>query len=146
MVVVVIFLFIGLAFAPPINANMGKLNKDISQENDTILVELEYQRIIEKVKTINLKKFLFDIDGMVNTLEEISIILEKNDDLRAYIEMQSDYCGCSDGTTEWSFPVLCILLIPIWYVSFFLFYNLEIELTFYIIMIIGGLLNCPWGL
>ena len=38
LVVAVIVLFIGLAFAPSINANVGKLNENITQENDTLLV------------------------------------------------------------------------------------------------------------
>ena len=115
LVVVVIFLFISLACAPSINANVGKSDVDKSQENDIIPVELEYQRIIELAKTVNLHKFLFDIDAVVDTLGEISTTLEENDGLRAYIEMQSDEdCGCeNDNTTDWNFPFLCVLLVPL---------------------------------
>ena len=43
----VILLFIGLALAPPINANIGELSVDISKENDTLQLESEFQRIKE---------------------------------------------------------------------------------------------------
>ncbi len=41
----VIVLFLGLAIAPSINANIGELSVDIPQENDTLQLESEFQRI-----------------------------------------------------------------------------------------------------
>ena len=90
--VAVILIFIGLAFAPSINANIGKT--DVSEETDTIPLELQYQQIIDKIKSINLQMFLLDLDAVIDTLEEVSITLEENDDIRLYAQMQSD-CGCS---------------------------------------------------
>jgi len=46
LVVGVIVLFLGLAIAPSINANIGELSVDISKENDTLQLESEFQRII----------------------------------------------------------------------------------------------------
>ena len=45
LVVGVIVLFLGLAIAPSINANIGELSVDIPQENDTLQFESEFQRI-----------------------------------------------------------------------------------------------------
>lgn len=64
--VAVILLFIGLAFAPSINANVGKSEADISKES--IPIELQYQQIIDKIKSINIQKFLLDLDAVLDTL------------------------------------------------------------------------------
>jgi len=41
----VIVLFLGLAIAPSINANIRELSVDTSQENDTLQLKSEFQRI-----------------------------------------------------------------------------------------------------
>ena len=41
----VIVLFLGLAIAPSINANIRELSVDIPQENDTLQLESEFQRV-----------------------------------------------------------------------------------------------------
>lgn len=104
----IIVLFIGLVYAPSINANIGE--SEINPLKETIPLELQYQKIIDKIKSINLQKLLFDIDTVVDTFGEVSTALEENEDLRLYAQMQSD-CGC-EGTTKWPFPVICILLFP----------------------------------
>jgi len=117
LVVAVILLFIGVAFAPSINAKIGELSVDISKENDTIPIELEYQKLIEKVKIIIDKIILKDTDSIVNSLEEISLeeistILEDYNDLWDYVQMQSNDCGCDGAnTTEWGFPIICTALL-----------------------------------
>ena len=124
VVVAVILLFIGLAFAPSINANIGKSSEGISQENDTFPLE-------------------------VDTLEEISTIIEENDDLRAYIEMQSDGdCGCFDDSSEleWNYQFICLLLYPLFYTVFLIWMATGwLDTFFHYILEIGYELNCFWA-
>ena len=138
----VILLFIGVLFAPSIDANVGKSDIDASEE--TIPLELHYHQIIDKIKSINMQNILFDLDAVVDTIEEISITLEENDDLRIYAQMQSD-CGCSNGTFRWSFPAICYLLgMIVIYVVMMGFFTGYGQIVHAIMYNIGIVLNCFW--
>ena len=110
----VIFLFVGLALAPPINANIRELRVDNTLDvNDTLQLELEYQRI------------------------------------KAYLEMQSDEdCGCNNiNTTEWFFPIICTLLVPLWGISVFIFFSSRRILGANLVELIAQIglrFNCYW--
>jgi len=115
LVVAVILLFIGVAFTSSINANVSKPIIDTPLEDETP-IETNYQRIRELVQSIDLRKIIVNPDAVVVSLEEISTIIEENED-----------CGCDEdsSTTEWTSPVLCTLLYPL-------------------LVIVWGLVFIPW--
>jgi len=81
------------------------INKQKSID-DAIPIEFELQRIRDLVQSIDLREIIVNPDALVDTLEEVSTILEENGD-----------CGCEEDSSEWFFPVICRLLIPIWSIA-----------------------------
>ena len=127
-----------------------KSDLDNSVEENAISIEFELQRIRELVRSINLRKIIVNPNALVDTLEEISTILE-DEDVRNYIEKTSEEdCGCEKDSSEfkWFFPVICTLLLPFWYIAFFIwgssFFTFDLPLL--IMAQIGSDLNCFWAL
>jgi len=81
-----------------------------------VSIKLKVQRIKDLVQSIDLWKIIVNPDGALETLEEVSSILEE-EDVRNYIEKTSDEgCGCEDDNPEllwWPFEYICYLLFPI---------------------------------
>ncbi len=132
--------------APFINADVSKPDLDISVEENAISIEFELQRIKELVQSIDLWKIIVNPDAVVDTLEEVSSILEE-EDVRNYIEKSSDEdCGCEDDSSafEWMFPMICSLLFPIWSITFLLVIIFGYPFGEFM-MGIGVSLNCFWA-
>ncbi len=86
-----------------------------------------------------------------NTTEGMNDVFEKDVTLRNEItQLQNSECDCdNEKTMNWSFPVLCIILFPIYAVSLavWVVYNLFIAHIFIMILTgIGRILNCFWML
>lgn len=148
LVVGVILLFFGLALAPSINADVRKQDLDVIEEDYVAPIELEVQRIRDLVQSIDLRKIIVNPDAVVDTMVEISTIIEENENVRNYIEKSSDEdCGCEgESALEWRFPAICTLLYPLLVVSAVIFLAFHIR-TFYIFMEnLGSALNCYWAL
>ena len=122
----VVVLFIGLAFTQSINANVSKHDLEISLEENINQKETLYQRITESAKEIG---YLYKISD--------------------------EDCGCDEDSSEleWSFPVLCNLLMPlVWVLWGLVFISLIVfdDPPFYIffpyltLVDIGIKLNCWW--
>jgi len=78
--------------------------------------------------------------------KEISNIIEKNATLNnEMLQLSSFNCNCeNENTTQWSFPLLCLLLIPFLIISIvYLFLTSDPELII-TIEIIGYKLHCSW--
>jgi len=89
-------------------------------------------------------KYQFDNQEMQ---QEISAVIEKDATLRGEItKLSNSDCDCeNDKTINWSFPILCTLLFPIFFIS--LIIAIVSQMPFYFIEIIGTigtLLNCFW--
>jgi len=89
-------------------------------------------------------KYQFDNQEMQ---QEISAVIEKDATLNAELtQLQNSDCDCeNDKTINWSFPILCTLLFPIFFIS--LIIAIVSQMPFYFIEIIGTigtLLNCFW--
>ena len=83
---------------------------DVKEEYDATPIELKVQRIKELVQSINLQKIIVNPDGVLETIEEISTIIEE-EDVRNYIEKTSEEdCGC-EKPNEWGFPIICTTLL-----------------------------------
>ena len=149
--IIAVVILVLVSFSSVVGYNSVKSDLDISIEENTIPTELKVQRIRELVQSIDLRKIIVKPDAVVDTLEEISTILEEKD-VRNYIEKTSDEdCGCGDDNSEfeWFFPVICTLLFPIWFVAIFIFFSSHrmFGAIFAETMAqIGHDLNCFWKL
>jgi len=79
--------------------------------------------------------------------KELTAVIEKDAKLNAEMTQLSDLkCNCeNDNTTRWSYPVLCTILFPLFYLS--LLIGIVFQKEFYFIVIIHELvllLNCSW--
>ena len=117
--------------------------------DDTTQIKFELQRIKELTQSISLRDTIVNPDAGVETLEEISTILEV-EDVRNYIEKSSeDDCGCEDDSSglEWMFPMICTLLVPFWGIAFFIYFSSRGMIGANLIETmaqIGLSLNCYW--
>ena len=137
-----------VSFSSVVGYNSVKSDLDISVEEDAIPIEFKSQRIRDLVKSIDLWKIIVNPDAVVETLEEISTILEE-EDVRNYIEKSSEEdCGCEDeSTTELEFPMICNLLFPFWVIAALIFSvsNQMFGTILFVTMVQIGLdLNCYW--
>ncbi len=81
--------------------------------------------------------------------QEISSVIEKDATLDAEItQLQNSECDCeNEKTVEWRFPVICILLSPLWIVAAIL--AITSNYGFYFVEIMGYIgmkLNCFWNI
>jgi len=141
LAVAVILLFIGVAFAIPINANVSKssLEPVTDIEEDATPIALVFQLI---AKLRNHK----DIQN-VETEDELLQIIEGDEELNSiYEQLSGDDCGCDEDNSalEWSFPVICILLIPLYAVSWYAYMMGGFYFPLQLMYTIGSALNCMW--
>jgi hypothetical protein len=78
--------------------------------------------------------------------KEISAVIEKNAILNTEItQLKNSECDCeNEKITRWSFPVICILLLPFFAISVGMVIKGISEIPIDIMMIIGFILNCFW--
>jgi len=86
--------------------------------------------------------------------KEISAIIEKDDTLNGEMtQLSNSKCDCeNDNTTRWSYPVLCTILFPLFYLSLLIGVicqenEILFEIVLYflnIITVLVLLLNCSW--
>ena len=127
----------------------------VESNPDATPIEFEVQRIRELVQSINLRKIIANPDAVLETLEEISSILEE-EDVRNYIEKTSDEdFGCEEPN-EWGFPVICNtlmvimnnMLIVVFIIGIFLMFPPNalddiLNLLLFPFMTLYELLDCP---
>jgi hypothetical protein len=77
----------------------------------SLTTELKVQRVRELVRSIELQNVIVNPDAVLETLEDISTIIEE-EDVRSYIEKSSGAdCGCEDEPTlDGEYPIICDLL------------------------------------
>ena len=81
--------------------------------------------------------------------KEITAVIEKDATLDGEIkQLSNSQCDCeNEKTTEWRFPVICILLSPLWIVAAIL--AITSNYGFYFVEIMGYIgmkLNCFWNI
>jgi len=151
LAVAVILLFIGVAFAPNINADVSKQDTDVIEEDVTPTPMVLALQLMTKLRNHK------DIEN-VESEDDVLQIIEGDEELNSiYEQLFVEDCGCEEqGTTEWSFPIICGLLYPAAILSWVMFYlpmlifgpNWPgfIGAFFYMIMNnIGTTLNCNWA-
>ena len=106
----------------------------VENNPDATPIEFEFQRIRELVQSIDLRKIIVNPDAVIDTLVEISTIIEENED-----------CGCEDESTlEGNFPVICTILYPVFIFALYLYHTFGITFLGNNIGAIGLRLNCFW--
>ena len=107
----------------------------VENNPDATPTEFELQRIRELVQSIDLRKIIVNPDAVVDTLEEISTIIEENED-----------CGCGDDSSklEGVFPIICILLVPLYIISWYAFWFGVFSIPIQLVYSIGSILGCMW--
>jgi len=119
----------------------------IKSIDDATTVEFKLQRVRDLVQSIDLWKIIVNPDSVVDTLEEVSSILEA-EDVRNYIEKSSEEdCGCEEDSSEleWMFPTICTFLYPLWILSVALLMLFNTKQFVDIMDAIGLELNCFWA-
>ena len=143
LAVAVILLFIGVAFTSSINANVSKssveliADVDVKEENATpIVLVLQLMTKLRNHKDIQQVESEDDVLQIIENDEELYSIVEK---------LTVEDCGCEDDKPNgWSFPVICTLLVPLWILAFGLAVRSGQVTLWYIIVVIGSILNCFW--
>jgi len=107
LVVAVILLFIGVAVAPNINADV---NKPII---DTPIEDVAPTPIVLALQLMTKLRNHKDIQN-VETEDDVLQIIESDKELKSIFEQLSDEdCGCEDNPTWeriWPFPFICIFI------------------------------------
>jgi len=135
-----------VSFSSVVGYSSVKSDLDISVEENVISKEFELQRIKELTRSIDLWRIIVNPDAVLETLEEISTILEE-EDVRNYIEKTSDEdCGCEDDSSglEWYFPMICTVLYPTWMISIILLMLFSIYQPFLFLQELGREVGCFW--
>ncbi|HVQ00589.1 MAG TPA: hypothetical protein VMT57_03650, partial [Candidatus Thermoplasmatota archaeon] len=81
-------------------------------------------------------------------LKEIKAVVEKDVSLKNEItQLSNSQCDCgNDNTTRWSFPIICMILWPLYFWALMLWVTHNIFYKFLLTMnSIGLALNCPWS-
>jgi heme exporter protein D len=81
-----------------------------------------------------------------NIQEGINGVIEKDTIINSEIsQLKNSECDCeNEKITRWSFPVLCILILPLFAISLGMVIMGISEIPIDIMMIIGFILNCFW--
>ena len=139
LAVAVILLFIGVAFTSSINANVSKSGVepivDVDVKEDVTPIETNYQRIRELVQSIALGKIIVNPNAIIVSLEEISTIIEENED-----------CGCEDVSPVGdSYSIMCFLLAPLAVLSLMAWFMGRVTWLGELVFGLGGRFNCFWA-
>ena len=119
IVIAIIGLFLGVAVAPSINADVKEQDVELKVNE----LKLQEQRLIELV-------------------EGIFAYYEQRYEATPTVD---EDCRCEEQTTGlWPFPVICLLLYPLLIISFGLLRIFRISQPFITMVTIGAALNCFW--
>jgi len=136
-----------VSFSSVVGYNSVESDLDFSVEENAISIEFELQRIGELVQSINLREIIVNPDAVLETLEEVSSILEE-ENVRNYIEKSSEEdCGCEDKPTlKREFTTIC-MVSETFAIIFILmtFGGLVFALPFFLFFVfIGFIFGCDW--
>jgi hypothetical protein len=101
-------------------------------------------KIMSKSKMhLMIKQFQVNNQGVQ---KEINAVIEKDAKLKGKMtQLSNSKCDCgNDNTTTWTFPIICTLLIPLWWFSLFLYFVFGITFLGEIMGAIGSALHCVW--
>jgi len=145
LAVAVILLFIGVAFAIPINANVSK--SSLEPVTDIDVIEDNATPIVLVLQLITKLRNHKDIQN-VESEDDVLRIIEGDEELNSiYEQLSGNDCECDDDSKlDWSFPAICLLLFPLVMIFTVAHLKTGIDLPFYIMMEIGSILNCMWQL
>jgi len=87
-----------------------------------------------------------DIEN-VETGEDVLRIIESDEELNSiYEQLFVEDCGCEDDSRlEWNFPITCMLLLPLYIITFGILVFTGIGLPQMILAVFGYQMNCFWA-
>jgi len=144
LAVAVILLFIGVAFTSSINANVSK--SSVEPIADVDVIEENATPIVLALQLITKLRNHKDIQN-VETEEDVLQIIEGDEELNSIFEQLSvDDCGCDEDSTtlDWSFPIICTLLVPLLWFSLIAYFMGGITILLEIVGFLDSKLNCFW--
>jgi hypothetical protein len=155
-IIAVILLVLG-SLTNVVGFQVAQSSNQKMMKDDIDLKKLLFQTILDIANNKEIQSIIqkFEIKGSPISFQQLlgrlqkDIIgaIEKNDALNGRLKQLSDLpCDCEkDYTTRWSFPILCILLFPLFIFSFMLSFKFHIDEPINILMFIGSTyLNCFW--
>lgn len=148
----IILLFVGVAVAPSISANIRKPESEI--QSDTNALKETVSRFVQALPPKEeFEKFKGDKTYLLVLQRKLVTLFENDDTLNSIVERTTkNDCGCNDGSMsfEWNFPITCLLLFPIFIPIFQVWLYSQVHgwdygnLLFHWINLIGKTLHCPW--
>ena len=108
------------------------------------IIGLMLSKIISKSKIHSMvEQYQVNSQGLQ---KEITPIIEKDSTInRELTQLSNSECGCeNDNTTQWSFPILCILLFPLLIIAIIYWITTLNQILVTYISIIWIKLNCFW--
>jgi len=124
------------------NVKSNPSNTIITDEYDNATpIQLVFQLIAKLRNHPNIQN--------VESEDDVLQIIESDEELNSIYEQLSnndDDCGCEDdsSTLEWRFPVICMLLFPIFVLGLIVYMMGQNDLILVIVLVLGMPLNCRW--
>ena len=139
--VICILLFIGVAFAPSITADVDKPELDVIETDNPTPIALIFQ-LLNKLRNHK------DIKN-VESEEDLLKIIESDEELNSiYEQLSGNDCGCEDSSPSWEriwpFPVICLSLTPGLIFGLAIFMMSGVEIVFNMVWALGIIFNCFW--
>jgi len=128
-----------VCIAPSINANVDELFVEALPKEEATPIEMVFQ-LIDKLRNHK------DIKN-VESEDDVIRIIESDEELNSiYEQLSGNDCGCEDdsSTLEWRFPVICMLLFPMFVLGLIVYMMGQNDLILVIVLVIGMPLNCRW--
>ena len=143
LAVAAILLFIGLALTPSINGDVSKSSLEPSPD----IVVLEEDNVNPIVLVFQLIANLRNNKDIQNIESEDDVlrIIEGDDELNSIVEQLFAYdCDCDEESSalDWSFPITCILLFPLYIITFVILVFTGLALPNMILAVFGYQMNC----
>ena len=136
---------------------IGKRFNDLGMRFSTFTFPVLTDKSLERIYTIGVVLFRTLSKTKVHTMLEkyhvndgemqrkLSSIIEKDATLKAEKTQLVDFeCDCKN-TTQWNFPVICLILYPLAILTLILYsFTKFFELPYIIMYLVGATLKCFW--
>jgi len=144
--IIAVVLLTLVSFSSVVGYSIVKNTQDeiITDEYDSYTpIQLVFQLISKLRNHKEIQELV--VDDEVDIQDEIASIIENDEELNTIVErLKSFDCGCEDeSTTELEFPIICELLLLMYYVTAMLYFLFGFS-YFDLVEGIADLLGCWW--
>jgi hypothetical protein len=148
--IAIILLFFAVSFQPIVAKDIIPpfWKSDTKELLETILDIANNKEIQDILQKSEIRGSPIRFQQLLGRLQkEIIGVIEKNDALNERFKQLSDLpCDCEkdNNITSWSFPVICLLLSPLFIFSLMLSIKFQNDYPLTIMWFIGTILKCFW--